>query len=198
MYATAGADRFEIINGPEDGTEFPVTRAPFDIGGDPGCAVNAQMDEEVRMFHARVAVVSKGYCIRSLKGAPVWVNGKRVGRFRSRVARARDVVRVGRTEFMVHLAEGGLASRSYGLPMESDFRYALRSLGRALAFLLGFFGRILTHRRIRFLVVIAVLVGIACIVSPPFRAWFTYWMSYAWAWIVYGFQWALYQIRGGS
>lgn len=194
MYAMAGADRFEIINGPEDGTEFPVTRAPFELGSDPGCTVNARMDEEIKLLHARANVVSRGYCVRSLHGAPVWVNGRRAGRIKSRVARDKDIVRIGRTEFMVHLAEGGLASRSYGLPVEGDFRYAMRMVGRALAWLLGFFGRLLSHGRIRALLVIGVLVGVACVLFPGFRAWFFFWMDYAWQWVRYAFQYILYQL----
>lgn len=191
MYAAPGADRIEIINGPEDGTEFIITRAPFDIGGDPGCVVNARLDEEVKLYHARASVVSKGYCVRSLAGAPVWVNGKRAGRIRSRVARDRDIVRVGRTEMMVLLADGGLASRSYGLPAESDFSYALRSLGRFLLGLLRFGGGMLSHGKIRTLVAIAVLVGVASFVSPTVRAW----VFYLWAWAVYYAQYGYYLIR---
>ena len=191
MYATAGADRLEIVNGPEDGTEFVITRAPFDLGSDMGCVVNARLDEEMKLYHARASVVSKGYCVRSLAGAPVWVNGKRAGRIRSRVARHHDIVRLGRTEFMVLLADGGLASRSYGLPAESDASYALRILGRFFLGTLRFGTGLLSNGKIRTLVILAVLLAIASAVSPVVR----YWVHYAWLWVFYYAEYGVYLLR---
>ncbi len=197
MYATPNADRFEIINGPEDGTEFPLTRSPFELGADPGCAVHSRLDEDVKLYHARASVVSKGYCIRSLAGAQVWVNGKRAGRIRSRVARAKDVVRIGRTEFVVHLAEGGLASRSYGMRMESDLTYALRSSARGARKLLGSMGGLLSHGKIRVLVLVAIITATACYLSPTFRYNFFTYAYWARDWIIYGFQWSMFQLGLG-
>ncbi len=191
MHTTAGADRFEVINGPEDGTDFVITRAPFDIGSDMGCTVNARLDEDVKLYHARASVVSNGYSVRSLAGAPVWVNGKRAGRIRSRVAKDRDIIRIGRTEFMVLLAEGGLASRSYGLAAESDFSYAFRTFGRFLLASLRFAKGLLSNGTIRVLLLLAIILATASFLSPTVHAW----VYYAWQWIVYYFQYGLYLLR---
>src|SRR5690606_5710267 len=97
MRMEPAGDSFEIINGPEDGTEFPIARAPFDLGSDPGCGVAIRLDDAVVRFHARVTAVAGGYRIRRITDTPVYVNGLRVGRIRSRIVRAKDVVKVGRT-----------------------------------------------------------------------------------------------------
>ena len=70
-------DCFVVINGPEDGTEHPVVRAPFHIGRDPSCAAGVSLDTGVRPFHALVTVVADGYRVRRNDGAPVFVDGKR-------------------------------------------------------------------------------------------------------------------------
>ena len=54
-------DRLEVVNGPEDGTVFPLTRTPFDIGSDPGCNVSLRLEPELRRIHARVTVVAEGF-----------------------------------------------------------------------------------------------------------------------------------------
>jgi len=67
---TGYPDTFEVIDGPGDGTEYPITRTPVDIGSDPECAVLVQCDPRVHQFHARVTVVSEGYRIRTYTEAP--------------------------------------------------------------------------------------------------------------------------------
>lgn len=126
----ADADRFEIVSGPEDGTEFPIVRTPFDVGADPSCGILLRLDQEVRPVHARVTVVAEGYRIRRLGNGPVWVNGKRAGIVRSRVVRNGGIVRVGRTDLCFVAAPEGLAGRSYGMPQENDLSWALRLLLR--------------------------------------------------------------------
>lgn len=123
-------DRFEVVNGPEDGTEFPITRTPLDIGSDPGCGVFLRVDPEIRRIHARVTVVAEGYRIRRLGPGTVLVNGRKAGLVRSRIVRNGGVVRVGSTELYFAAAPEGLAGRSYGLPQESDFGWMLRLLSR--------------------------------------------------------------------
>lgn len=131
-------DHFEIVNGPEDGTRFPVNRSPVDIGADGSCAIFIAIDGNVARTHARVSVVSDGYRVRRLPGAgPVHVNGRRAGRLRSRIVRHGGTVRVGDTELCLIAAPEGLASRSYGLPLESDAAWTLRLLGGKLLMFLG-------------------------------------------------------------
>lgn len=128
--ATGEPDRFEVVNGPEDGTAFHITRTPFDIGADPGCAVSLRLDPDLRRVHARVTVVAEGYRVRRLGNAGVWVNGRRAGLIRSRILRNGGVLRVGRTDLYLVAAPDGLASRSYGMPFENDFLWAARLLLR--------------------------------------------------------------------
>lgn len=198
MYTARGVDRFEIINGPEDGTEFALTRAPFDIGSDPGCTVSARLDEEVNSYHARAAAAGKGYRIRSLAGYPVWVNGRRAGRIKSRLARDKDIVKVGRTEFMVHLAEGGLATRSFGTPGESDWAYAMRGGGRALLGVLGLGRWLYNVRFMRLLVFLALGIGVASLIFPGFGYSVLAWLKWGFAWGMYYLQRLIASIRGAG
>jgi len=129
----ASTDMLEVVNGPEDGIQFPITRSPVVVGTDPNCAVHLQVDPDIGSQHARVTVVSKGYRIRQLSAGPPSVNGKRVGRFHSRTLRSGEVLRIGNTDLMLQCAPDGLASRSVGVPMESDAAYALGALLGKLA-----------------------------------------------------------------
>lgn len=137
------ADVFEVINGPEDGMEFPISRTPVDIGRDPGCGIHVGFDPDLKPFHARVTVVSEGYRIRRLAGSPVYVNGKRVGMIRSRIVRHGGFLLVGNTELAVRCVADGLASRSMGLPSESDIGWLLRILARGAARTLWWMMRLL-------------------------------------------------------
>lgn len=132
MQREGESDRFEIVNGPEDGTEFPITRTPQDIGADTHCSVFVRLDPDVRRVHARITVVAEGYRVRKVGNGAVWVDGRRVGLVRSRIVRQGGIVKVGNTELCCCTAPDGLASRSYGLPQESDLGWALRLLSGAL------------------------------------------------------------------
>lgn len=181
-------DAFEIVNGPEDGTEFPVTRTPVDIGADPGCGVLIQCDKSVQRFHARVTVVSEGYRIRKLHGGPIYVDGRRAGALRSRIARNNSLITVGGTELMLRCAPDGLASRSHGLPTESDLGWTLRLL---IPFLLSLvkepirWVRNLAGRHFWLIVVIAALIAATAYFRPSLLSW-------ARAWVMYGFEWVRY------
>ncbi len=123
-------DMLEVINGPEDGTEFPIARAPVIVGMDMACEVNVRLDETIDPFHARLTVVSDGYRVRKIRGGRLAVNGKRTGVFRSRILRAGDILEVGNTELYLRCSPEGLAKRSRGLPTESDFFWTLKTVGK--------------------------------------------------------------------
>lgn len=124
MNALRQSDCFIAVNGPEDGTEFPVIRSPFMIGTDNACAVNPRLDSTVAEMHAMVSVVSEGYVVRSIKNARVYVDGKRVGTLLSRVIRQGGYIQVGNTLFCLECADDGLSRRSKGVGSISDMRYA--------------------------------------------------------------------------
>jgi hypothetical protein len=177
-------DCFEIVNGPEDGTEFPIARAPFDIGADPGCSVSIRLDDAVTRFQARITAVAGGYRVRRIGDAPVWVNGSKAGRIRSRIVRSKDIIKVGRTELCVRLAEGGLASRSYGLPTESDASWAIRALVRTLRKALGWVLGLARGGLFSKLLFAAAVLGVASSFSPWVRGW-----------VYYGIDWMVYTVR---
>ena len=166
-------DCFVIINGPEDGTEFPITRAPFFVGQDPSCAVNIRLDTGVRPHHARVTVVSDGYRVRSAEGAPVFVDGKRAGTIRSRIARSGGNIQVGHTLLALECAPDGLAGRSQGIVTESDFAWALHQgtrrlfdfASRLFGFVFRLLGHLLAHWKLATLVTLVALY----LFFPPFR-----------------------------
>ena len=166
-------DCFEVINGPEDGTEFVITRTPVFIGQDHSCAVNVRLDTSVRPCHARVTVVSDGYRIRSADGAPVYVDGKRAGVIRSRVLRPGGQVQVGSTLLALDCSPDGLASRSRGIVAESDLAWAIQQAttkvfqtGRSiLRFAFAMLGRILNHWKFCTIVVLVLLF----LLVPQFR-----------------------------
>ena len=125
-------DCFVVINGPEDGTEFPIVRAPFYVGCDASCAVNVRLDDGVRHFHALVSVVSDGYRIRRNDEAPVYVNGKRAGMLRSRIVRSGGRIQVGNTLLSVECAPDGLASRSHGIDTQGDLGWVATQIARGV------------------------------------------------------------------
>jgi len=129
-------DCFVVINGPEDGTEFPIVRAPFHIGHDASCAVNIRLDDAVRDFHVLVSSVSDGYRIRRNDDWAVYVNGKRAGMFRSRIVRSGGQIKVGNTLLCIECAPDGLASRSHGIVTQNDLGWAV-SQGACGLFFLG-------------------------------------------------------------
>lgn len=121
-------DCFCVINGPEDGVEFNIVRTPFTLGTDFSCAVNLRLDNSVHEEQARATVVPDGYRLRSIRGLPIHVNGKRAGELRSRIVRAGDVVQLGHTLLVLDCAPDGLASRSRGIDCENDLVWTLRHL----------------------------------------------------------------------
>lgn len=125
-------DEFEIINGPEDGAAYPVTRVPCHAGADPECMVHIATDPDVRRLHARITAASGGYRFRLAEGELLEVNGRRAGRVVSRIARAGDVVRAGNTFFAVRCVSEGLANRSRGIAPDSDLTFALGLVLRRL------------------------------------------------------------------
>ena len=122
-------DYFVVINGPEDGAEFPIARTPVYIGKDPQCAVNLRLDNGIEPYHARVTVVSDGYRVRSIGGAPLFADGKRVGSLFSHVLRDGEFLQAGNTLLALECAPDGLASRSHGMASESDIGWLLRQSG---------------------------------------------------------------------
>lgn len=158
-------DMLEVINGPEDGTEYPIARAPVIVGMDIGCEVNVRLDESIDAFHARLTVVSDGYRVRKIRGGKLAVNGKRTGVFRSRILREGDILEVGNTELYLRCSPEGLAKRSRGLPTESDLFWTLKTVGKRafrLVSLRLLFPRHALGRLIRLLVILfvgAMVVG---------------------------------------
>jgi hypothetical protein len=194
---TGYPDTFEVINGPGDGTEYPVTRTPVDVGSDPECVVLIQCDRRVDQFHARVTVVSEGYRVRHLHGGPVYVDGKRAGKFHSRIARSGSVVQVGDTELLLQCTPDGLASRSRGLPQESDVGWAVRSLLPVLLSILAVPLRPLASVLTRLYQKLIVLVVIILVISyfrPGLTSWARSWIGYAWYWILWRFGQLFHQI----
>ncbi len=124
----AYTDRLVVVNGPEDGVAFPIMRTPITIGAATNCDIFLHFDKKILPKHARVTVVSGGYRIRSIAGALVYINGKRSGMVRARIARSGDIVQVGATSLCLLCAADGLAKRSLGMPSESNVGWLLRSL----------------------------------------------------------------------
>lgn len=141
------ADHFQVLNGPEDGAQFAITRASFQIGSDPSCVVPIRMDSGVHRFNALVTAVSDGYRIRRLNGASVFADGKRAGKILSRILRQGSVLRVGDTELLLLCSPGGLASRSRGLPMQNDVVWALRLLFENLGGLVAWLWQVVMQMR---------------------------------------------------
>lgn len=165
-------DTLEIINGPEDGTEFPISRAPVIVGSDRTCDVNVRLDESVQRFHARLTAVGDGYRVRKIHGGSLRVNGKATGVIRSRVLREGDVLAVGKTEFYLRCAPDGLARRSRGLPVENDIAWAVRVLARSVGGMLWWFITLTggTSRFARGLVVLFVVAAVAGYFRPGLAA----------------------------
>ena len=161
--------------------EFAILRAPFTVGAAPSCLVNIRLDESVRPEHARASVLSDGYRVRGCGNAAVYVNGKRAGAFKSRVARSGDIMRIGCTSLVLECAPDGLARRSRGIMVESDAVWALRQtiggLYRVVKWIVllpvrlcrGLLGRLLTT---------GILILLLYFALPPLRGWLN--SLYAW------------------
>ncbi|MBI5091666.1 MAG: hypothetical protein HZB26_04385 [Candidatus Hydrogenedentes bacterium] len=152
MRVSGQPDTLFVVNGPEDGAEFPIVRAPFYVGQDPSCAVNLRLDTAIRECNALLTIVSEGYRVRRMDRSPVYVDGKRAGMFRSRIVRSGGSVQVGHTLLLLECSPDGLASRSHGIVSEGDFGWAVQKglvgvvsgTGRLINSVLRVFGRLLT------------------------------------------------------
>ncbi len=129
MMRAGQPDCLMVINGPEDGAEFPIARTPAYIGHEPQCAINLRLDSAIEPCHARITAVSDGYRIRSIGGAPVFVGGKRVGTLISQIVRDGEFIQAGNTLLALECSPDGLASRSRGMASESDMAWFVRQLG---------------------------------------------------------------------
>jgi hypothetical protein len=187
MRAAGQADCFVVINGPEDGTEHPIVRAPLYVGSDATCGIAIRLDKDVGSRHAFVTVVSEGYRFRSVEGDPIFVDGKRAGPFRSRIARHGGVVQIGHTLLAIDCAPDGLAQRSRGIVSESDFGWAAQIAARngwnLLLRSVAIFGHLLRHLLTSWLAIAAVLF-LLYVLWPRFNAW-----------VDYGLWWLIDRIR---
>lgn len=176
-------DMLEIINGPEDGTEFPINRAPVIVGSDLDCAVNVRLDDFVQHHHARLTAVSDGYRVRKIRGGNLAVDGRQAGMIRSRVLREGNVLQVGNTELYLRCAPDGLAKRSRGLPTESDLVWCVRLLGSKLWEALWWFGNRSGRRSRfwRFLLVAFAAAAVAGYLRPSLFAEIRYTLLQRWA-----------------
>jgi hypothetical protein len=175
-------DCFIIVNGPEDGTEFPVARTPLYIGRDPGSAVNVRLDSDVDPQHALATAVSGGYRIRATGPKPVVVNGKRIGRLRSAVARSGSTIQVGNTLLCVECSQQGLANRSQGIVTESDFVWAAQKAVKSLVGILHQvinIALIILARVLRSKLAILAILVLLFIFFPPFHNWVLYLLGMA-------------------
>ncbi len=181
MRAAGQADSFVIINGPEDGTEFPIVRAPFHVGSDIGCAVQVRLDRDVEEYHALVTVVSDGYRVRKINRQAVYINGRRVGTLKSRIVRNGGVLQIGHTLIAVDCSPDGLARRSRGIVSESDFGWAAQAgathawklVRRLTGFALELVVRFLTS----WVAVVSLLI-LLFLFWPAFHNWVMNWLRY--------------------
>ncbi len=172
-------DSLTVVNGPEDGTEFSLTRAPFTIGHDDRCAISIRLDSGVEKIHAHVTAAGDGYRVRRTTGKPVHVDGRRAGKVRSRILRSGQCLKVGCTELIIECSPDGLASRSRGMVHESDWAWGFRA---AFSGSLGLFRGLLRVAAASYRWLLRHKQGIAAIVFillylfvPPFRTFVRYW-----------------------
>jgi FHA domain len=130
MRAAGMPDALIAVNGPQDGTEFALAGRLVHMGRDAACTVNLSLDNAVLGVHAELSPAGGGYRVRSLCGKPVYIDGKRAGNVKSRIAKSGSLMRVGHTEMILECAADGPASRSVGISLENDFLWALRNMTR--------------------------------------------------------------------
>lgn len=126
-------DAFVVLNGPQDGTEFPIGSPSVHIGRDHGCTVNVQLDQSVQPLHAVATAVGNGYTIRASTPQPIFVDGKKVTRLRSRVLHPGQIMRVGYTDLILECSPDGMSGRSKGIALQTDFVWAIKSFFQSLA-----------------------------------------------------------------
>lgn len=143
MRPAGSPDVFIVLNGPQDGNEFPVGAPKIQIGQDNSCMVNLQLDQNVRPIHAIAMATGKGYSIRASTDSHVTVDGKRAGRFKSRLIRPGKIMRVGYTDLMLECSPDGMAGRSQGIVLQNDFVWALTKLLKCVVDLVEKLGRLI-------------------------------------------------------
>jgi hypothetical protein len=132
-------DTLMIINGPQDGIEFPITARTLAVGSEVGSGIQISLDSSVALHHAAVTPVGNGYRVRGLCNRIVSVGGKKAGRIKSRILRHGDILKVGHTELVLECSVDGLASRSEGISFENDLIWAARHFGKRVS-LIGYHG----------------------------------------------------------
>ncbi len=166
-------DDLVVVSGPDEGARFPIVRSPVYIGRDEQCAIRLLLDDTIEPYHGRLAAVSGGYRVRSIGGAPLFVNGVQASNRVSRILRDGEFLKAGNTLFTLECAPGGLASQGRAMPGESDVAWFLRHSGDVAARLLRTSARFTagalreTTRHWKFLVLLALLI--AYIASSSFR-----------------------------
>ena len=183
MRAAGQADCFVVVNGPEDGTEFPVVRAPFHLGHDSGCTVTLRLDKGIEDFHALVSVVSDGYRIRKVRDRAIFVDGRPAGALRSRIVRDGGMVQVGQTLLILDCSPDGLARRTRGIASDSDLVWAIREgVARLVSFLTNSAFNVfrLARRIATSWTAMLAIVFLLYVFWRPFRLWSGY---YFW-WVV--------------
>lgn len=196
MRAPGQPDAFVVVNGPEDGSEHAIVRAPFQIGSDDSCSVTIRLDKGVEPRHALITSVAKGYRVRRLTAAPVYVEAKRTGMMRSRIVRDGGTIQIGHTLLTLDCAPDGLAYRCQGMVSESDLAWVaeraasggFRLIRRALNLLVSLFGRIITS----WVAVVAVCVVLYLTVNP-----FYYGVNSVFSWVFYQLQRVVQLIMNG-
>ncbi len=174
-------DEFEIINGPEDGAGHPVGRVPCWLGADPDCSVQVATDPAVRARHARITAASGGYRFRRVEGEDLFVNGRGVGKVRSRIAREGDVVRAGNTFFVLRCASEGLANRSRGIAPDSDLMFLLGIVVRWLRLCLRSVWRLVKRafsNVLSLIITVLVILALLSFFLPNLRYTVTYYLYF--------------------
>jgi len=128
MRSAGSPDVFIVLNGPQDGTEFPIGTTAVEIGQGNSCTINLQLDQNVQPIHAIATATGKGYSIRATTNAPVFVEGKKATRFKSRVLSSGEIMRVGYTDLMLECSPDGMSGRSQGIALQNDFGWAAKNL----------------------------------------------------------------------
>lgn len=176
-------DSLTVVNGPEDGTEFSLTRSPFTIGHDASCTVCLRLDNDIEKIHVRVTAAGDGYRVRCATGKPVEVNDRRAGKIRSRILRSGQFLKVGHTELVLECAPDGLAGRSRGIVHESDWAWAFRTaVSGSFALVRGLVrasAALLRWLRRRKQAVAAALFVVLYFFVPSFRTLVLYWAGRA-------------------
>ncbi|MCC6795672.1 MAG: hypothetical protein IT366_11195 [Candidatus Hydrogenedentes bacterium] len=184
MRAAGQADCFVVVNGPEDGAEFPIVRAPFHIGHDGGCAVTLRLDKGIEDFHALVSVVSDGYRIRKARDKAIYVDGYPAGTLRSRIVRDGGMVQIGQTLLILDCSPDGLARRAHGISTDSDIVWAASEGFAHIAKLVKGTARFVFNIVRRIVTSWTAMVAIAFLLYVfyvPFR-WRVQWVL-QWAWL---------------